>query len=216
MSINCLASVQSIINKKSAAGPLTQIVLTDAYNPAPHNPYAYFSAQTAIVRTSANSAITACSCTITNQAGNYTFANGVYSFLCSSTSAGSPGAGLVDAFSGTSVYNVWLSPLNYNASGIYFGSASTVTSGTTVTGEWQQIKLPYKLIITTYSVNSNNAGGGSQWNQMWTMSKPGSRGISDIYIYISRPPRPRRAQRALSRVANMCLMLTIVVEYIHR
>ena len=170
MSINCLACIQSIINKKSAAGPLTQIVLTDAYSPAPHNPYAYFSAQTAIVRTSANSAITACSCTITNQTGNYTFANSVYSFLCSSTSAGSPGGSLVDAFSGTSVYNVWLSPLNYNASGIYFGSASTVTSGTTVTGEWQQIKLPYKLIITTYSVNSNNAGGGSQWNQMWTKS----------------------------------------------
>ena len=64
MSINCLACIQSIINKKSAAGPLTQIVLTDAYNPAPHNPYAYFSAQSEIVRNSANNQITACSCTI--------------------------------------------------------------------------------------------------------------------------------------------------------
>jgi len=169
MSINCLSTIQCIINK-NRAGPITQISLNYAQNPMPSNPNAFFSAQSAIVRNSANSAITACSCTITNQTGNYTFANGVYSFLCSSTSAGSPGGSLVDAFVGTNVYNVWLSPLNYNASGVYIGSASTVSSGTTVTGEWQQIKLPYKLIITTYSVNSNASGGGPAWNQMWTKS----------------------------------------------
>ena len=169
MSINCLSTIQCIINKKGA-GPVTQISLNYAQNPMPSNPNAFFSAQSAIVHNSANSQITACDCTITNQTGSYTFANGVYSFLCSSTSAGSPGGSLVDAFVGTNVYNVWLSPLNYNASGIYTGTASTVSSGTTVTGEWQQIKLPYKLIITTYSVNSNAVGGGGAWNQMFPKS----------------------------------------------
>jgi len=169
MSINCLSSVQCIINKKGS-GPMTQISLTSVQNPQPYNPNGFFSAQSGVLNTSANGAITACSCTITNQTGIYTFANGVYSFLCSSTSAGSPGGSLFDAFVGTNVYNVWLSPLNYNASGVYIGSASTVSSGTTVTGEWQQIKLPYKLIITTYSVNSNNTGGGPAWNQMFPKS----------------------------------------------
>ncbi len=170
MSINCLSSVQCIINKKKGAAPLTEINLTSAINPMPYNPDAYFSAQSAIVRNSANNQVTACSCTITNQTGNFTFANGVYSFLCSSTTAGSPGGSLVDAFCGTNVYNVWISHTYYNASGVYTGTVSTVTSGTTVTGEWQQIKLPYKLIITTYSVNSNATGGGPAWNQMWTKS----------------------------------------------
>ena len=170
MSINSMSCIQSIAIKNSKASPLTEIILTNPYNPGPHNPNAYFFAQSAIVRNSANNQITAYSCTITNQTGNYTFANGVYSFLCSSTSAGSPGGSLENAFSGTNVYDVWLSPLNYNASGIYTGSASTVSSGTTVNGEWQQIKLPYTFYITTYSVNSNAVGGGGAWNQMFPKS----------------------------------------------
>lgn len=169
MSINLLSCIQSIAND-SKAGPITEINLTGEINPMPYNPTAFFIAQSAIVRNSANSQITACDCTITNQTGNFTFANGVYSFLCSSTSAGSPGGSLVDAFVGTNVYNVWLSPLNYNASGAYIGTASTVSSGTTVNGEWQQIKLPYTLYITTYSVNSNAVGGGGTWNQMFPKS----------------------------------------------
>ena len=169
MSINCLSTIQCIINK-NRAGPVTQISLNYAQNPMPSNPNVFFSAQSAIVRNSANNQITAFSCTVTNQTGNFTFANGVYSFLCSSTTASSTGGSLENAFCGTNVYDVWLSHPYYNASGIYAGPASTVTSGTTVTGEWQQCKLPYKLIITTYSVNSNSQGGGGAWNQMFPKS----------------------------------------------
>ena len=80
MSINSMSCIQSIAIKNSKASPLTEIILTNPYNPGPHNPNAYFFAQSAIVRNSANNQITAFSCTITNQTGNYTFANGVYSF----------------------------------------------------------------------------------------------------------------------------------------
>ena len=39
------------------------------------------------------------------------------------------------------------SPLVYNASGIYTGSNSTVTSGVTVMGEWIQLqKIPYFFV----------------------------------------------------------------------
>ena len=65
MSINCLSSVQCIINKKQGAAPLTEINLTSAINPMPYNPDAYFSAQSAIVRNSANNQVTSCSCKIT-------------------------------------------------------------------------------------------------------------------------------------------------------
>jgi len=71
MSINSISCIQSMANKNSKASPLTEIILTNPYNPGPHNPNAYFSAQSAIVRNSANNQITACSCTITNQTGNY-------------------------------------------------------------------------------------------------------------------------------------------------
>jgi hypothetical protein len=128
MSINCLSSVQLIINKKQGAAPLTQVVLSGEMNPMPYNPNAYFSAQSAIIRNSANNQVTACSCTITNQTGNYTFANGVCSFLCSSTIARSPGGSLADAFCGTYVYNVWFSHPYYNASGIYTGTVQLFPS----------------------------------------------------------------------------------------
>jgi hypothetical protein len=46
---------------------------------------------------------------------------------------------------------------------VYTGSVTTNVDGSTISGEWQQIQLPYTLYITTYSVNAN-AGGGGSWN----------------------------------------------------
>eukprot|EP01036_Dinobryon_divergens_P037723 gene37723-49401_t len=48
----------------------------------------------------------------------------------------------------------------YNTSGVYLGTVSTTVSGSSVTGEWMQIQLPYKLLVTTYSIITGAAGGG--------------------------------------------------------
>ena len=167
MSINSLSSIQSVILKRNvvAVTPSVIATITNANAPAPFQPGGYLTALTPVYNSS-NSQISACSANLTNQTSPYTFMNGTYNFLTSSTTSTAIGGTLVLSFYGTSVPDIWLSPANYNSSGIYTGSVSTVVSGSSVTGEWMQIKLPYTLYVTTYSVNAN-INGGPSWNYLF-------------------------------------------------
>jgi hypothetical protein len=82
----------------------------------------------------------------------------------------SNGGYLSYAFNGASSAGILQSPSTYNSAGAYTGSVSTVTSGTTVLGEWMQIQLPYTLWVTTYNVFSFAGNNGSTWAQMFPKS----------------------------------------------
>ena len=171
MSINSFSSVQSFINKKTIAASLPPTIqaITNAAAPGPFSPY-YYLEPTATTRSS-NNQIIACTCVITNQTAPYTFLNGTYymSSSCLTTQA-SNGGYLSYAFNGASSAGILQSPSTYNSSGAYIGSVSTVTSGTTVLGEWMQIQLPYTLYVTTYNVFSFAGNNGSTWAQMFPKS----------------------------------------------
>ena len=169
MSINCLSSVQSIILKKPPAGlPAVIATITNTQAPAPFQPGFYLTAATS-VKNSSNNQISECTCIVSNQTSPYTFMNGTYYFLTSSTTSTAIGSNLVLTFYGDSVPDAWLGPPNYNSSGTYTGSVSTTVGGSSITGEWIQIRLPYKLYITTYSINAN-INGGPSWNYMFPKS----------------------------------------------
>jgi hypothetical protein len=121
------------------------------------------------VRNSSNNEISACSSIVNNQTAPYTFMNGTYNFLTSSTSSTVIGPDLVLTFYGDSVPVTFLGPANYNNAGTYIGSVTTNVSGTNISGEWIQIQLPYTLYVTTYSVNGN-VGGGGNWIPCWPKS----------------------------------------------
>jgi hypothetical protein len=82
----------------------------------------------------------------------------------------SNGGYLSYAFSGENSADILQSPSTYNSSGAYTGSVSTVSSGTTVLGEWMQIQLPYTLYVTTYNVFTKVNGAGPTWAQMFPKS----------------------------------------------
>ena len=171
MSINSFSSVQSFINKKTKAASLPPTIqaITNAAAPGPFSPY-YYLEPTATTRSSNNQVI-ACTCVITNQTAPYTFLNGTYymSSSCLPTQS-SNGGYLSYAFNGSSSAEILQSPSTNNSSGAYTGSVSTVTSGTTVLGEWMQIQLPYTLWVTTYNVFSFAGNNGSTWAQMFPKS----------------------------------------------
>jgi len=171
MSINSLACVQSFINKKTkvAGLPPTIQAITNVGSPGPFSPF-YYLEPTSTTRSS-NNQIIACTCVITNQTAPYTFLNGTYymSSSCLPTQA-SNGGYLSYAFNGASSAAILQSPSTYNSAGAYTGSVSTVSSGTTVLGEWMQIQLPYTLWVTTYNVFSGVNGGGGSWAQMFPKS----------------------------------------------
>ena len=168
MSINSLASVQSFISKNKSVPPPPVVVgpviatITNEKAPAPFQPSFYLTAATS-VRNSSNNTISECTSIVSNQTSPYTFTNGTYFFKSSSTISTAIGGTLFYAFSGTDVPDVFLTPAKYNDSGIYTGTTTTNVGGSTISGEWQQIQLPYTLYVTTYSVNANVGGGGS-WN----------------------------------------------------
>lgn len=171
MSINSLASMQSLTlrNKRLPAGPPPIIAtITNTQAPAPFQPGFYLTAATS-VRNSSNNQISQCTANVSNQTSPYTFMNGTYSFLTSSTTSTAIGGTLVLSFYGDSVPDIFLSPANYNSSGTYTGSVSTNVDGTSITGEWMQIQLPYTLYITTYSINAN-INGGPSWNYLFPKS----------------------------------------------
>lgn len=169
MSINSLASMQSLRNKRLPAGPPPIIAtITNTQAPAPFQPGFYLTAATS-VRNSSNNQISQCTANVSNQTSPYTFMNGTYSFLTSSTTSTAIGGTLVLSFYGDSVPDIFLSPANYNSSGTYTGSVSTNVDGTSITGEWMQIQLPYTLYITTYSINAN-INGGPSWNYLFPKS----------------------------------------------
>ena len=168
MSINSLASVQSFISNNKSVPPPPVVVgpviatITNEKAPAPFQPSFYLTAATS-VRNSSNNYISECTSIVSNQTSPYTFTNGTYFFKSSSTISTAIGGTLFFAFSGTDVPDVFLTPAKYNDSGIYTGTTTTNVGGSTISGEWQQIQLPYTLYVTTYSVNANVGGGGS-WN----------------------------------------------------
>ena len=170
MSINSFSSIQSVILKRKVGSVTPSVIatITNAQAPGPFQPGSYLTPATS-VRNSSNNQISECSANLTNQTSPYTFMNGTYNFLTSSTTSTAIGGSLVLSFYGTSVPDIWLSPANYNSSGVYTGSVSTVVSGSSVTGEWMQIKLPYTLYVTTYSVNAN-INGGPSWNYLFPKS----------------------------------------------
>jgi len=169
MSINSLSCVQSLIIKKAPAGlPAIIATITNTQAPAPFQPGFYLTPATS-VKNSSNGQISECSCIVSNQTSPYTFCNGTYYFLTSSTTSTAVGSNLCLTFYGDSVPDAWLGPPNYNSSGTYTGSVSTTVSGSSITGEWIQIQLPYTLYIATYSVNANTNGGPS-WNYMFPKS----------------------------------------------
>ena len=169
MSINSLSCIQSVIIKKTAAGiPAVIATITNTQAPGPFQPGFYLTASTS-VRNSSNNQISQCTAIVSNQTSPYTFMNGTYSFLTSSTTSTAIGGNLVLSFYGDSVPDIFLSPANYNSSGTYTGSVSTNVGGTNITGEWMQIQLPYTLYITTYSINAN-INGGPSWNYLFPKS----------------------------------------------
>ena len=171
MSINCLSSVQCIINKKQGASlPPGVVVITSLNAPAVFSPFYYWNpTQTTL---SSNNVIIGCTCVGANQTAPYTFLNGTYvmstSCLPSQICNGATLNALPYCFSGDQSADQFHSAQGvYNTSGVYTGSVSTTVSGSAVTGEWMQIKLPYKLLVTTYTLMTGAAGGGGTYNQMF-------------------------------------------------
>lgn len=168
MSINSLACVQSIINKNSAASLTPGVVLITSLNaPSVFSPFYYWN-PTSTIR-SANNVIIGCICVGANQTAPYTFLNGTYIMSSSClTTQNCNGGQLPYAFSGDMSADQMQSVIGiYNTSGVYIGTVSTSVSGVAVTGEWMQIQLPYKLLVTTYTLTTGAAGGGSSYNAMF-------------------------------------------------
>jgi hypothetical protein len=168
MPINCLSSVQCIINKKQGASLPPGVVLITSLNaPGPFNPF--FNMTPTSTTRSSNNIIIGCTCVVSNQTAPYTFLNGTYVMQTSClTNQINNGGTLHYAFSGEGSSDQMQSPSGtYNTSGVYTGSVSTTVSGSAVTGEWMQIFLPYKLLVTTYSIMTGAAGGGGTCNQMF-------------------------------------------------
>ena len=165
MSINSFSSVQSFINKKTKAAVVVPPIIATISNvnaPAPFQPFTYLLTATS-VRNSSNGLMSECTSIVSNQTSPYAFTNGTYFFKSSSTITTAIGGTLFYAFCGTEVPDVFLTPAKYNDSGIYTGTTTTNVGGSTISGEWIEIRLPYTLYVTTYSVNGNLGGGGS-WN----------------------------------------------------
>ena len=165
MSINSFSSMQSLVNKRGAAAAAGPVSITNLAAPGPISPFYYLTPTTTIK--SANNQIIGCTCVVTNQTSPYTFMNGTYIMSSSClTTQNSNGGTLAYAFSGDSSADIMQSPSTYNSSGSYTGSVATVTSGTTIYGEWMQVQLPYTLTVTTYSIISAVPSGGPSWATM--------------------------------------------------
>jgi len=168
MSINCLSSLQCIINKKQGASLPPGVVLITSLNaPGPFNPF--FNMTPTSTTRSSNNIIIGCTCNVSNQTAPYTFLNGTYVMRTSClTNQVNNGGTLHYAFQGEGSSDQMQSPSGtYNTSGVYTGSVSTTVSGSAVTGEWMQIQLPYKLLVTTYSIMTGAASGGGSYNSMF-------------------------------------------------
>ena len=151
MSINSFSSVQSFINKKTKAAvvPFVIATISNLNAPAPFQPFFYLSEATS-VRNSSNNGVSECTCVvISNQTSPYTFTNGTYFFKTSSTLSTAVSGAISMSFYGDSVPDVFLGPVKYNDSGTYTGTTTTNVGGSTISGEWIEIRLPYTLYVTT-------------------------------------------------------------------
>jgi len=101
---------------------------------------------------------------VSNITGYYSYTNGMYDASASNTSSTQyPYL----AFNGTtSTY--WKSTGTYT-SGIYGGTLTTTVSGTSRSGEWLQIQLPYSVYLSSYSIMSYIASAATDTNypQIW-------------------------------------------------
>lgn len=169
MSINCLSSVQCIINKKQEVPlPPGVTLITSVNAPCVFSPFYYWNPTTTI--RSSNNVVIGCTCIGANQTAPYTFVNGTYIMSSSClTTQQCHGGQLPYAFSGdqSGDNNMQCAIGVYNTSGVYIGTVSTTVSGSAVTGEWMQIQLPYKLLVTTYSIMTGAGGGGGSYNAMF-------------------------------------------------
>jgi hypothetical protein len=175
MSINSLSCIQSIIANKTIVPSGPPPIIQTMSNVYTQNPFLYWAGDSGQITKNSNGIVMGFRTTISNQISPYTFKNGYYYVTTSDTISGtnSLGGDLYTTFCGN-INNVpdtpWQSPTVYTTSGAYTGTTQTVTSGTTVYGEWVQIRLPYKLYITNYQVNSNAPNNGSYWNNLFTTS----------------------------------------------
>jgi hypothetical protein len=76
MSINSLASVQSLISKNKSVPP-PPVTISNLNAPAPFQPFFYLSESTT-VRNSSNNQVSECTCVVSNQTSPYAFTNGTY------------------------------------------------------------------------------------------------------------------------------------------
>ena len=53
--------------------------------------------------------------------------------------------------------------------GYYTGAVTTTVSGSTISGEWVQIELPYSLQLSKYTFGTNNASY-NRWASEWTVA----------------------------------------------
>lgn len=175
MSINCLACTQSIVNK-NPSGPVLPAIQQTMTNIYTLNPFFYWGGDSGTIVNNASGKVIAYRQTVPNQISPFLFKNGMYYAKTSETTAtvNNQNWDLYTNYMGD--YNniadtPWLSPTTYNAStGVYAGSVSTTTSGTTVNGEWIQLQIPYKLYITSYQVHTNAANVGAGANAYFPKS----------------------------------------------
>lgn len=103
---------------------------------------------------------------------NLVYGNGIYTANASSNSVGMPA---YMAFDKTS--NEWFvsSTTNWASNGIYQGSGSQLISGTTFSGDWISLQLPYPISLQSYLVTPGSHGfsswvlAGSNDANTWTL-----------------------------------------------
>jgi len=103
---------------------------------------------------------------------NLVYGNGIYTANASSNSVGMPA---YMAFDKTS--NEWFvsSTTNWASNGIYQGSGSQLISGTTFSGDWVSLQLPYPISLQSYLVTPGTHGfsswvlAGSNDANTWTL-----------------------------------------------
>lgn len=80
---------------------------------------------------------------------------------------------------------------NYNGSGVYQGSTSTVVSGTTIKGEYVTITSPYGIILKAYSLISSNFNGSSLPAASWVIAGSNDNGATYTTVdVITNNPLP--------------------------
>ena len=204
---------------------MKEIALTSTNSPMPafSDPETLSSLLTETVK-NPNGVITSCTVLMTNQTDNYSFMNGDYLFSCSSpdsaTIPSNQKVNIYQMFYGTNFSDIFLTANAYQDSGNYYGKevtavrevkeTSTSTSSSSsqkdlvtvsVSGEWIQIQIPYKLFVTGYSLNTNNmnylpssyyfcgSNDGTTWFRIDSKTSLSSSSNLQNFVSLSNPPK---------------------------